>query len=117
MFAAGLKSDFTREYPGLLKYMKTLSRPTKQSAPTRQWMTCIALFQIIFRSIITAAQAEASQLKPLFPKLPLAKNARLTIKKNCEKLGIIIQSAEIADAMKIIHDLAWQEAKRLETNE
>ena len=31
-----------------------------------------------------------------------------------EKLGIIIQSAEIADAMKIIHDLAWAEAKRLE---
>jgi len=31
-----------------------------------------------------------------------------------EKLGIIIESAEIADAMKIIHDLAWAEAKRLE---
>lgn len=33
-----------------------------------------------------------------------------------EKLGIIIQSAEIADAMKKIHDLAWAEAKRLDSN-
>lgn len=33
-----------------------------------------------------------------------------------EKLGIIIQSAEIADAMKKIHDLAWAEAKRLDTS-
>ena len=33
-----------------------------------------------------------------------------------EKLGIIIQSAEIADAMKKIHDLAWAEAKRLSLN-
>ncbi|MDP3784519.1 MAG: helix-turn-helix domain-containing protein [bacterium] len=31
-----------------------------------------------------------------------------------EKLGIIIESAEIADAMKKIHDLAWAEAKRLD---
>ena len=31
-----------------------------------------------------------------------------------EKLGIIIESAEIAEAMKIIYDLAWTEAKRLE---
>jgi HTH-type transcriptional regulator, sugar sensing transcriptional regulator len=31
-----------------------------------------------------------------------------------EKLGIIIESTEIADAMKKIHDLAWAEAKRLE---
>ncbi|MCL5010978.1 MAG: hypothetical protein M1127_02080, partial [Patescibacteria group bacterium] len=32
-----------------------------------------------------------------------------------EKLGIIIESAEIADAMKKIFELAWQEAKRLES--
>jgi sugar-specific transcriptional regulator TrmB len=31
-----------------------------------------------------------------------------------EKLGIIIESAEIADAMKKIYDLAWNEAKRLD---
>ncbi len=31
-----------------------------------------------------------------------------------EKLGIIIESAEIADAMKKIYELAWSEAKRLE---
>ena len=31
-----------------------------------------------------------------------------------EKLGIIIESAEIADAMKKIYELAWVEAKRLE---
>ncbi|MES2931005.1 MAG: helix-turn-helix domain-containing protein [Patescibacteria group bacterium] len=31
-----------------------------------------------------------------------------------EKLGIIIESAEIADAMKKIYELAWAEAKRLE---
>lgn len=31
-----------------------------------------------------------------------------------EKLGIIIESAEIADAMKKIYDLAWAEAKRLD---
>ena len=29
-----------------------------------------------------------------------------------EKLGIIIKSAEIADAMKKIYELAWAEAKR-----
>jgi len=42
---------------------------------------------------------------------------KVMIASHREKLGIIIESAEIADAMKIIHDLAWQEAKRLETNE
>ena len=31
-----------------------------------------------------------------------------------EKLGIIIESAEIADAMKKIYELAWAEAKRME---
>ncbi len=31
-----------------------------------------------------------------------------------EKLGIIIESAEIADAMKKIYELAWEEAKRLD---
>lgn len=31
-----------------------------------------------------------------------------------EKLGIIIESTEIADAMKKIYELAWAEAKRLE---
>ena len=31
-----------------------------------------------------------------------------------EKLGIIIESAEIADAMKKIYELAWTEAKRLD---
>jgi len=31
-----------------------------------------------------------------------------------EKLGIIIESAEIADAMKKIYELAWNEAKRLD---
>ncbi len=34
-----------------------------------------------------------------------------------EKLGIIIESAEIADAMKKIYELAWAEAKRLDQNE
>jgi len=32
-----------------------------------------------------------------------------------EKLGIIIESAEISDAMKKIYELAWAEAKRLDT--
>jgi len=32
-----------------------------------------------------------------------------------EKLGIIIESKEIADAMKTIYGLAWVEAKKLET--
>jgi sugar-specific transcriptional regulator TrmB len=31
-----------------------------------------------------------------------------------EKLGIIIESQEIADAMKVAFELAWKEAKRLE---
>jgi len=31
-----------------------------------------------------------------------------------EQLGIIIESAEIADAMKVIYELAWAEAKRLD---
>ena len=34
-----------------------------------------------------------------------------------EKLGVIIQSAEIADAMKKIFELAWAEAKRLDVRE
>ena len=33
-----------------------------------------------------------------------------------EKLGIIIESAEIADAMKKIFELAWAEAKRLDAH-
>jgi hypothetical protein len=33
-----------------------------------------------------------------------------------EKLGIIIESKEIATAMKTIYELAWAEAKRLEKN-
>lgn len=33
-----------------------------------------------------------------------------------EKLGVIIESAEIADAMKKIYELAWAEAKRLSEN-
>ena len=33
-----------------------------------------------------------------------------------EKLGIIIESEEIADAMKKIYELAWSEAKRLNKN-
>ena len=32
-----------------------------------------------------------------------------------EKLGVIIESAEIADAMKKIYELSWTEAKRLDT--
>jgi hypothetical protein len=31
-----------------------------------------------------------------------------------EKLGIIMESKEIAEAMKSIFELAWAEAKRLE---
>ena len=31
-----------------------------------------------------------------------------------EQLGIIIESTEIANAMKVIYELAWAEAKRLE---
>jgi hypothetical protein len=31
-----------------------------------------------------------------------------------EKLGIIIESHEIADAMKKVFELAWAEAKRLD---
>lgn len=33
-----------------------------------------------------------------------------------EKLGVIIESHEIADAMKKIYELAWSEAKRLDKN-
>ena len=33
-----------------------------------------------------------------------------------EKLGVVIESAEIADAMKKIYELAWAEAKRLDEN-
>ena len=31
-----------------------------------------------------------------------------------EKMGIIIESKEIADAMKKIYELAWAESKRLD---
>ena len=34
-----------------------------------------------------------------------------------EELGIIIESKEIADAMKKIYELSWAEAKRLDQNE
>lgn len=33
-----------------------------------------------------------------------------------EKLGVVIESAEIADAMKKIYELAWAEAKRLDAS-
>lgn len=33
-----------------------------------------------------------------------------------EKLGIIIESAEIADAMKKIYELAWERAKQMDEN-
>lgn len=39
---------------------------------------------------------------------------KVTILSWREKLGIIIESAEIADAMKKIFELAWAEAKRLD---
>jgi HTH-type transcriptional regulator, sugar sensing transcriptional regulator len=41
-------------------------------------------------------------------------NNKIMIASWKEKLGIIIQSKEIADAMKTIYELAWVEAKRLE---
>lgn len=40
-------------------------------------------------------------------------NNKVMIASWREKLGIIIESAEIADAMKKIYELAWTEAKRL----
>lgn len=40
-------------------------------------------------------------------------NNKVMIASWREKLGIIIESAEIADAMKKIYELAWSEAKRL----
>ncbi|MFA6552495.1 MAG: helix-turn-helix domain-containing protein [Candidatus Paceibacterota bacterium] len=40
-------------------------------------------------------------------------NNKVMIASWREKLGIIIESAEIADAMKKIYELAWAEAKRL----
>jgi sugar-specific transcriptional regulator TrmB len=41
-------------------------------------------------------------------------NNKIMIASWKEKLGIIIESAEIADAMKKIFELAWAEAKRLD---
>ncbi len=41
-------------------------------------------------------------------------NNKIMIASWREKLGIIIESAEIADAMKKIYELAWAEAKRLD---
>ncbi len=41
-------------------------------------------------------------------------NNKVMIASWREKLGIIIESAEIADAMKKIFELAWAEAKRLD---
>jgi sugar-specific transcriptional regulator TrmB len=40
-------------------------------------------------------------------------NNKVMIASWREKLGVIIESAEIADAMKKIYELAWAEAKRL----
>jgi len=41
-------------------------------------------------------------------------NNKVMIASWREKLGIIIESSEIADAMKKIYELAWAEAKRLD---
>ena len=41
-------------------------------------------------------------------------NNKVMIASWREKLGIIIESAEIADAMKKIYELSWAEAKRLD---
>ncbi|MCM2338913.1 MAG: hypothetical protein NDI62_00425 [Burkholderiales bacterium] len=42
-------------------------------------------------------------------------NNKIMIASWREKLGIIIESAEIADAMKKIYELAWKEAERLDS--
>ena len=41
-------------------------------------------------------------------------NNKVMIASWREQLGIIIESTEIADAMKVIYELAWTEAKRLD---
>ena len=41
-------------------------------------------------------------------------NNKVMIASWREKLGVIIESAEIADAMKKVYELAWAEAKRLD---
>ena len=50
---------------------------------------------------------------PLSPEINIYDN-KVMIASWKEKLGIIIESKEIAEAMKTIYELAWAEAKRLE---
>ncbi|MBI3573586.1 hypothetical protein HY090_00880 [Candidatus Kaiserbacteria bacterium] len=51
----------------------------------------------------------------LLPEIDIYDN-KVMIASWREKLGIIIESAEIADAMKKIFELAWAEAKRLDAD-
>jgi len=48
-----------------------------------------------------------------YPEINIYDN-KIMIASWREKLGIIIESSEIADAMKKIYELAWSEAKRLD---
>ena len=52
---------------------------------------------------------------PLSPEINIYDN-KVMIASGKEKLGVVIESQEIADAMKTIFKLSWAEAKRLEKN-
>lgn len=70
------------------------------------------------RAIKDAQEARESALVPadkyyFSPEINIYDN-KVMIASWKEKLGIIIESHEIADAMKTIYELAWNEAKRLE---
>jgi len=70
------------------------------------------------RETHNAEEARDSSLVPadrfdFHPEINIYDN-KVMIASWREKLGIIIESAEIADAMKKIFELAWAEAKRLD---
>jgi len=72
----------------------------------------------IDRSKLDRAEARESALIPpdkyyFSPEINIYDN-KIMIASWREKLGIIIESPEIADAMKKIYELSWAEAKRLD---
>jgi HTH-type transcriptional regulator, sugar sensing transcriptional regulator len=70
------------------------------------------------RACLDAEEIRQSRIVPaekygFHPEINIYDN-KVMIASWREKLGIIIESAEIADAMKKIYELAWAEAKRLD---
>src|SRR3989344_3084305 len=84
----------------------------------RHMMICKLLYRGISQNIFIAEQKRETAMVPadkyyFSPEINIYDN-KVMIASWKEKLGIIIESHEIADAMKKVFELAWAEAKRLD---